>query len=148
MTRRPAIRSRSQERTLKLHTPLTQRATALAPALLFLGLSGCLSWYSDEIATGLSRLTMRNLGAIASMVGKDERCGFESQAVKESAVVEGPIGGVGKVTWRVEGCRIDAADGIESRDCNGRIKKVSGAAVVTATKVVEGRLTGDVESPV
>ena len=112
------------------------------------GVAGCQPSPSDQVAMGVARLTVRNLGAVATLVNKDATCGFESPTVKRAATLSGNIGSAGTITWSVTDCEIDAGGGLEvSRDCNGVTVTARGKVKVSATKSIGGTLTGNAESP-
>ncbi len=111
--------------------------------------SGCARWFPGKVASGIARLTVRNVGAILSAVSADENCGFASQAVLDSASVEGNTGEAGQVVWTVKGCTLDFGTGVvTSTDCRGDTTTLSGLVTVDAVKIVTGRLTGSAETPV
>jgi len=122
----------------------------LCPALILglLGPFGCGEMFPGQVADGVSRLTIRNLGAMLSLVSADTACGFESPAVLANPVIEGEVGGLGKVTWRVEACRIRVNDAVVSTDCNGTVTTADGEFAITAEQTIVGRITGDPENPV
>ena len=110
--------------------------------------AGCLSWFSDKVATGVARLSVRNLAAITTAINGDTTCGFANEQIETSYVYEGEAGGSGTATWRVENCLLEFNDWTDiSTDCEGTATRVKGAVIVTAEKVVTGRLTGNPEQP-
>ncbi|MEW5853568.1 MAG: hypothetical protein AB2A00_32630 [Myxococcota bacterium] len=111
--------------------------------------SACSVVGGDEIAMGVARLTVRNVGAMTTLVNQDATCGFQSPAVLAAAVKEGEVGSPGRVTWTVEGCTIQVPDEMTlSTDCNGRSTMVRGTVTISATRTVEGILTGKLDAPV
>lgn len=120
-----------------------------AVVLLTLSLVACEKCAPGRVGQGLSRLTIRNVGAIANAINDDTRCGFESDAVKDAWVASAEAGLSGTVTWSVEGCELDfGADPKESTDCNDVTAVTSGKIKVTATRTIEGYITGDRNTPV
>lgn len=126
-----------------------QKSIVIAFTLLCMTLqAGCLSWFSDKVATGVARLTVRNLAAITTAISNDTTCGFSNEQVDASYVYEGDAGGSGTATWRVENCLLEFNEWTDiSTDCEGTATRVKGAVVVTAEKVVTGHLTGNPEKP-
>ncbi len=119
--------------------------------VLVSSLAGCERLFGkDEVATGVARLTVKNVGTIASLVNSDSRCGFESQAVKDAVQLDGEAGRIGKATWYVDHCLIDLGKDYDfGRGCHGEPgERGSGKVIVTARRVIEGRLTGDVGLPI
>lgn len=110
--------------------------------------SACAEMFPDKVATGVARLAVRNTAIMIKVASADTRCGFESPAVLANPTVTGQPGEVGKASWRVENCEIDLGEGTEVyTDCNGVVVKAWGSFTLTATKSVEGMLTGDVSAP-
>ncbi len=125
------------------------RKKPYAVLLLTLSLVACEKCAPGRVGQGLSRLTIRNVGAIATAVNDDTACGFESEAAKDSWVASAEAGQTGTVTWRVEGCVLDfSAAHEESTDCNDVTATTSGEVKVTATRTIEGYITGDRATPV
>ncbi len=126
------------------------RAAYVRVSVLFVlaaPLGGCASCFSDQIASGVAKLTVSSAGAVVIAVRDDTRCGFASDAVE--TIVEGEVGGVGRVVRRVEGCAIDL--GASSRldeDCEGATTDASGRVTVSAEEITWGTLTGDPSRPV
>ncbi|MEQ8273184.1 MAG: hypothetical protein RMA76_11375 [Deltaproteobacteria bacterium] len=119
-------------------------------AVIFLALSlvACEKCAPGRVGQGLARLTIRNVGAIASAINDDAVCGFESEAAKDSWVASAEPGQTGSVTWRVEGCELDFGTPEVSTDCNDVASEMSGHVKVTATRTIEGYITGDRGTPV
>ena len=108
---------------------------------------GCLQWFSGKIGTGVARLTVRNAGAMLLAVNADEVCGFSSAAVSDNPQVDGLVGGAGTLTYTVTNCEIDFADWQSlSTDCNDVETRAKGKLIVSARKIVEGRITGNPDS--
>lgn len=102
-----------------------------------------------KVAMGVGRLTARNTGTLTALLEATTECGFSSDAVKAAAVVEGAVGEVGTVTWKVEGCALDFGQGtVVAKDCVGNETEVGGRATLTGTKVIRGQITGNAASPV
>lgn len=119
-------------------------------AVLVLTATGCARCAPGKVSQGVSRLTIRNFGAIGSLVADDTTCGFAAEAVLANPVVRGTPGSDGTVTWNVSNCQIDipAATPFESEDCNGSIYTISGRVVVSGSKTVFGMVTGNADSPI
>ncbi|MEZ4273304.1 MAG: hypothetical protein R3C68_18255 [Myxococcota bacterium] len=133
-----------------MHPETTRRvaftAIILASATV---LSGCPQWFSGKVANGVARLSVRNTGAMMVLITNDTRCGFDSPQVKNSAVVVGPVGGQGQVTWKVRNCTLNYPEEVQyDVDCNGVPSFVAGRATIDADRVVVGRITGDPDTPV
>lgn len=113
-------------------------------------LAGCPQCAPDLVSVGVAQLTVRNVGAMVSLVNADSACGFDSDAVKTAAAVEGAIGSEGKLTFTVTGCVIDlgATAAPVSEDCTGNKTTASGKITVSATREVGGVLTGNPDSPI
>ena len=106
-------------------------------------------YFPDMVGVGVARLTVRNAAKLTGYIADDRACGFESEAVKESYLIEGEVGGFGTLTYTVTDCVLDF--GIPSKtdsDCNDTSYFAGGKAVVTAQQRVYGRLTGNPDNPV
>ncbi len=127
------------------------RWTRLAPLAIALGtISACAQMCApDQVGTGLARLTIRNVGAMASLISANDSCGFANIDVLSAPEIDGVIGGEGSVTWTASACVIDLGDGKDvSEDCKGVKTKASGKVTLSATKTVAGILTGVAANPV
>jgi hypothetical protein len=103
----------------------------------------------DAVGTGVARLTVRNVGAMVSLLAADDSCGFAAPAVAGAPTITGEVGGEGVVTWTVTDCVIDLGEATEiSKDCQGVTTDGSGKVTLSATKSVAGILTGVAENPV
>lgn len=111
---------------------------------------GCEKCAPGKVGMGVSRLTMRNVGAIVEAVSHDTQCGFESPTVLANPTLDGKPGSEGSATWRVEECYLEFTpdNPFRSEDCNGAVTLATGALLVTAKKKVGGMLTGDPNRPV
>jgi hypothetical protein len=113
-----------------------------------------LSWDCSEaieplIAQGAARLTIRNFGVLADRADKDTRCGFASRSVLEAIQLTGEVGGIGSALLTIDGCELDFPAGTVAETlCDGTQRIVSGKVIVGGTKRLEGRLTGNLETPV
>ncbi len=126
-----------------------QRIALLSGSLV--ALSACPSWFPDTVAEGVSRLAVRDVGAMIFFIGQDATCGFESPDVLQSPTIDGDVGSHGSVTWHVEGCRFHGAaetGTVVYTDCNGVSTTAFGDATITADKTITGTLTGDPRNPV
>lgn len=120
-------------------------------AVVFTALSlstGCIQWFSGDVADGVGRLTVRSVAAIAVLANNDATCGFASDAVLLNPRIEGKAGGEGAAILTVSDCVIEVEDHVLSEDCDGVQTIVSGRLTISAERRVEGRLTGDTEMPV
>ncbi len=105
--------------------------------------------FPEDVGAGVARLTVRNAAVLLSAVSDDDTCGFASTASKQSAVIEGELGGLGKVTHRVVDCEIDAGELHQLKtDCTDVGTMIGGRVVVNATRVINGIVTGNPEKPV
>lgn len=102
-----------------------------------------------RVGQGLSRLTIRNMGAIANAINEDPDCGFDSPSVMENWEASGEPGENGTVTWRTE-CEVEFTQGEPSEDenCNGVVTLATGRVKITASRTIEGYLTGNTKTPV
>jgi len=107
--------------------------------------------FPEDVGNGVARLTVRNAGAIVSLVNEDAECGFANVDVLANPKVRGELGGFGTVEWTVESCRFDLGGStkLSEPDCNGEgSQSGSGVVVVSAVRSVSGRITGDATNPV
>ena len=108
----------------------------------------CEGFLAPVLAQSAARLSVRALARLASILDSDASCGFSSAAVLDGATVTGPVGTFGTATLRVDRCVIDLPPGtVVKQDCVGVQTLVGGRAVVSATKAITGRLTGDRLTP-
>jgi hypothetical protein len=115
-----------------------------AAFVLFLLTASCAKCAPELVAQGASRLTIRTFGAVVELVNNDERCGFKSERVLNSVKLED-----GRAIYTVENCTINVAQTPSvSTDCSGTTTTVQGKVIVSATRTVEGALTGDPSNPV
>lgn len=129
---------------------MNTRVRYLLVCLGVLPITACARCAPNKVAHGVSRLTVRNVGAVATLALRDGRCGFESEAVKATPSIEGEIGKLGTVTYSVSNCEIQFAEDnpYVSQDCNGTQTIVRGTVLVNATQVIQGIITGEAETPV
>src|SRR5688572_873223 len=86
----------------------------------------------DQVAMGVSRLTVRNVGTLTSLISDDKSCGFASEGVINGAEVRGEWGQVGEVVFHVESCTLDFGDDtLAMTDCNGVERRVGGRVTVS-----------------
>jgi hypothetical protein len=101
------------------------------------------------LAQGIARLTIRNLGAITSFIEEDTGCGFSSEAVLAGVQLGASPGSIGEARFRVESCTVTfPPETVLKRNCRGEPTMISGSVTITATKIMNGRLTGNLEQPV
>ncbi len=113
-------------------------------------LAACAQCAPGTVGHGVSRLTIRNVGAIATVALADTRCGFASDAVQATPTIQGQVGQIGSVTYVVSNCEVSfPADApYVSQDCSGAQTVIRGRAFVNATQVIQGIITGDATTPV
>lgn len=104
----------------------------------------------EQVVHGAARLTVNQLGAIASLIDADTRCGFSSPAVLGNAQLSGTAGGKGSATLTIASpCTLSFAQAtVAKTDCNGVKQMVEGSVTVTGTKKLTGVLSGDTREPV
>src|SRR5687767_8857200 len=79
-------------------------------------LGGCAeACAADEVTIGVSRLTIRNFGAIVELLNNDPKCGFSGPNARIE--VDGVVGETGVVTWSVENCSVDLSEPRVTKDC-------------------------------
>jgi len=115
-------------------------------------------FFAEDVGAGAARLTVRNAAILTKIVAGDTTCGFESEAVLQSPVIDGVVGSVGVATWTVSNCTMDfgpvstkeqpAAGFDVGDDCNGQERRAFGKVKINAQKIVEGVITGDPTKPV
>ncbi|HEY4220151.1 MAG TPA: hypothetical protein VGO62_02395, partial [Myxococcota bacterium] len=110
-------------------------------------------FFPKDVGDGAARLTVRNAAVLISVLNADSKCGFASNAVNSSYTTLGDVGSPGSATWTVTDCTIDFGDkpvpaGAPSTDCNGEKTTVAGSVNVSATKTVQGILSGNPDNPV
>ena len=106
--------------------------------------------FPEDVGAGAARLSVRNSVKVISFIDDDTTCGMSSPAVMSAFRQDGELGEVGTVTWTVENCTIDFGPELVavSEDCNGAKTLVRGTLVISATKTVQGILTGNPQKPV
>ncbi|MBN2361123.1 MAG: hypothetical protein JXR83_16830 [Deltaproteobacteria bacterium] len=103
----------------------------------------------DRVAMGVAQLTVRDVGAVLTILNNDQSCGFASPAVLDHPTFTGEQGSLGAATWTVSDCAIDLGGEHEiATDCLGVATLASGKITVSATRTVSGVLTGKTDSPV
>lgn len=116
------------------------------------GATGCQleRMFPEKVGAGAARLSVRNAVKLISIIDEDTTCGMKSPSVAQGYVQEGELGQMGAVTWTVENCAIDFGDDMKfiGADCNGSETTVRGKVTISATRRVEGLLTGNPEQPV
>jgi len=109
----------------------------------------CKAFLGPRLAQSAARLSIRVMARVGGALDADERCGFASEPVKKNAMMSGVPGGQGSVLLRAERCALDFPAGtVLVRTCDGIESVVRGKLVVSGTKRVSGRLTGDLDTPV
>jgi hypothetical protein len=139
--------------TTNTHTHLLRCVTILVGAGALA--SGCQleKMFPGDVGAGAARLTVRNAAILTKLLSDDTGCGFASEAVRANATIEGDVGSIGRVTFTASDCVLDlgSADGKGhdvGADCNDVERHAFGKVTVDGTKVVEGVITGNAESPV
>ncbi|MEE2960464.1 MAG: hypothetical protein VYA34_06945 [Myxococcota bacterium] len=124
--------------------------TNLLLCFILIGSQGaCIKWFPGKVGSGVARLTVRGVAAMSTVVTNDTKCGFDSEEVKSTYVREGEVGGTGKVIWTVSNCSIALPEWVETKTaCDGVVTRARGNLVISARRVVEGRLTGNPDKPV
>lgn len=106
--------------------------------------------FPEKVGAGAARLSVRNAVKLISIIDEDTTCGMKSPAVAQAYRQEGELGQMGSVTWEVANCEIDFGDDLVfiGEDCNGSQTTVRGKLVISATRRVEGLITGNPQQPV
>lgn len=118
-------------------------------ALAAASMAGCPSCAPQTVAEGVARLTVRNVGAMVSLVNANDQCGFASTAVLSAPTIDGAVGSEGTITYTVTDCEIDLGDETTvSEDCTDGTVTASGKVTLSATRRIAGILTGNPASPV
>jgi hypothetical protein len=129
--------------------PIHRPISALPLLLALAALTGCPECAPERVGEGIARLTVRNVGAMVTLVNDDRRCGFASQDVLSNARFEGEPGGAGTATFTVDACEIDLGESrLIREDCNGVRTRASGKVTISATRTVTGTLTGNPQNPI
>jgi hypothetical protein len=104
----------------------------------------------ERLAHGVARLSVKQLGAMASLVQADTRCGFSSPQVLNNAVLRGSVGGPGSATFTLSApCTFSyPTKTVISTDCTGLEAFAQGTVSISGTMTLTGVLTGDVVQPV
>jgi len=113
-------------------------------------LAGCAQLCApDRVAMGVAQLTVRDVGAILTILNGDQNCGFASAGVLDNPTITGDLGSLGAATWTVKDCAIDLGGEHEiAKDCLGASTLAGGKLTVSATRTVSGVLTGKADTPV
>ncbi|HEY8211639.1 MAG TPA: hypothetical protein VIG99_29355, partial [Myxococcaceae bacterium] len=113
-------------------------------------MTGCAQCAPDRVADGVSKLTIRNLGAMVSLLNANTTCGFASPSVLANPTATGTVGSTGTLTFTVTNCTIDlgTAASAVSQDCSGNATTGTGKFTISATRTVSGILTGNPASPI
>jgi hypothetical protein len=108
--------------------------------------------FPDPVSMGVARLTVRNLGTLATLIDRDARCGFSAESVKSQPRIDGEPGRLGSVTWTTANCELDLgapeSPTLASEDCVGTQTFAAGRARLNGTKTITGTLTGNPSNPV
>lgn len=115
----------------------------------FMVVTGCAQCAPGRVGPAVSRLTIRNVGAMATLLNADTSCGFASSSVLMAPTMTGTVGGMGTLTYQVTGCVIDSGAGKEvSKSCTDVTTTAFGKVTLTAKRTVTGQLTGNAMSPI
>jgi len=103
-----------------------------------------------QLVHGASRLSVKTLGALTSLIDADARCGFSSPQVLAAAAITGTVGSDGSVLFTLPApCVISFSTKTAiSKDCTGDQQFAQGTVSITGTKRLTGVLTGDPVQPV
>ncbi len=109
--------------------------------------------FPGDVGAGAARLAVRNAAILTKLISDDTTCGFASDAARSNVAIEGDVGSIGRVTFTATDCVLDfgSADGKGhdvGTDCNDVERRAFGKVTVNATKVVEGVITGNADSPI
>ena len=109
----------------------------------------CQKLFPDKVAMGVARLSARNIGTAISLVAKDTRCGFASEAAISNATFSGPAGGEGTMTVHIDRCVLELGSTLEliATDCSGVETRAAGTVTVSGTQTIVGRRTGSPKTP-
>ncbi|MBL8949519.1 MAG: hypothetical protein JNK82_01995 [Myxococcaceae bacterium] len=125
------------------------RSTVLLVAVLSVG---CQLEKLNKKAVGnaVARLAVRDAAVLTAVLAEESTCGFKSSEVLQGVKLEGATGQAGRATWTVSDCTIDFGPEwkLISTDCSGVEIKVRGAVTLSATRTVEGILTGSAANPI
>jgi hypothetical protein len=124
-----------------------------APNLVLPVSNACAQALGGTIAGGAAALTMRTLGAVASIADADTNCGFGSANVTPSfdAIDPGHDGHALTLALTADCTLPFGSDGVVvSTDCVGDTNAVAGTITIKAgsTKTVAGWETGDASEPI
>jgi hypothetical protein len=93
------------------------------------------------IADGAARLIVQSVGTVASMINKDEECGFADMfgVLINPTDVQGEVGEMGSMTWHIDDCQLGASElSVFSEDCLGGVTYLDGVANISSTRTVLG----------
>jgi hypothetical protein len=104
----------------------------------------------EQIVHGAARLTISQLGAIASLIDADTRCGFSSPNVLNAATLNGSPGAKGTATLTLTApCTLSFPEPKNiGTHCSGVTQTAEGTVTVTGSKKLTGVLSGDVSQPI
>ncbi len=104
----------------------------------------------EQVVHGAARLTIKQLGTIASLADADTRCGFSSPSVRNAAQLNGTPGAKGSATLTISTpCTLSFPEATPlAADCNGVTQTVQGTVTVTGSQTITGLLSGDINQPV
>jgi hypothetical protein len=112
-------------------------------AISLVTLTSCAQCAPGMVGSGAARLSVRNVGALVSIISNDANCGFAADTLAE------PVADGNSLTWRVDDCEIDFEDEtVLSESCDGATTTVSGKVIISASKTIAGTITGNTDTPV
>lgn len=108
----------------------------------------CSDFLAPQLAQSSARLSVRLLARVGSLLESNTECGFSNLNVQANAQADAPVGSQGTVVQTVERCEIDLApETLINESCTGVQTYAGGKVVVSGTKTLSGRITGDPETP-
>lgn len=100
-------------------------------------------------ADATARLGLIAFDALTGVLEADTSCGFSSTTAAATAQAVGAPGTEGTITTTLNSCALEFGQlRTLPPDCTGRSVTLSGAVLVSGTRVVRGLVTGDPDAPV
>jgi hypothetical protein len=106
--------------------------------------------FRQALGTAAARLIVKNFATATSMVNGNTTCGFSAMSVLGAGVLTGTPGQMGNIVWTANACAVGPlpANTTISTNCLGTQTKASGTVTATATKTVNGVVTGMANPPI